>query len=42
MPFNITIASWEKTKYPNFAFSKTFSALYQKLKADLLAQKLIN
>ncbi len=42
IPFNITIAKLEKTKYSHFVFSKTFSALYQKLKVDLLEQKLIN
>ncbi len=41
IPFNITIASLEKTKYPHFIFSKTFTALYQKLKNDLLGEKLI-
>lgn len=39
--FNITIADLEKTKNPHFIFSKTFTMLYQKLKADLLDQKLI-
>lgn len=41
VPFNITIASMEKIKYPHFAFSKTFTALYEKLKSDLLDTKLI-
>ena len=41
VPFNITIANLEKTKSPHFMFSKTFSALYQKLKIDLLDEKLI-
>lgn len=42
VPFNITIANLEKTKYPHFVFSVTFSALYQKLKTDLLHEKLIS
>lgn len=42
IPFNITILNLEKIKYPHFSFSKTFSSLYQKLKADLLKEKLIN
>lgn len=41
IPFNITIANLEKTKSPHFMFSKTFAALYQKLKTDLLDEKLI-
>ena len=41
IPFNISIANLEKTKYPHFMFSKTFLALYQKLKSDLLNEKLI-
>jgi putative hydrolase of HD superfamily len=41
IPFNLTIANLEKTKYPQFMFSKTFTALYQKLKSDLLQEKLI-
>lgn len=41
LPFNITIANLEKTKAPHFIFSKTFDKLYQKLKTDLLAEKLI-
>ena len=41
IPFNITMTNLEKTKYPYFIFSKTFTALYQKLKSDLLAEKLI-
>ena len=42
VPFNITIANLEKTKYPHFIFSKTFTALYQQLKIDLLKEKLIS
>jgi putative hydrolase of HD superfamily len=42
LPFNITIANLEKTKSPHFVFSKTFTALYQKLKTDLLDEKLIS
>ncbi len=41
IPFNITITQLETTKYPHFEFSKTFSALYQQLKKDLLKEKLI-
>lgn len=42
IPFNLTIANLEKTKYPHFTFSKTFAALYQQLKIDLLKEKLIS
>lgn len=42
IPFNLTIADLEKTKYPHFAFSKTFAALYQQLKIDLLKENLIS
>jgi putative hydrolase of HD superfamily len=42
IPFNITIVNLEKTKSPYFIFSKTFMALYQKLKKDLLEEKLIS
>ena len=31
----------EKTKYPCFSFSKTFQALYQQLKHDLIYEGLI-
>lgn len=41
IPFNITITDLEKTKFPYFNFSYTFTELYQKLKIDLLDQKLI-
>jgi len=41
IPFHVSIADLEKTKYPHFLFSKTFSKLYQKLKNDLLKEKLI-
>ncbi|HSW93006.1 MAG TPA: HD domain-containing protein [Gammaproteobacteria bacterium] len=41
IPFNLTIADLEKIKYPSFIFSKTFSALYNQLKSDLLKEKLI-
>jgi putative hydrolases of HD superfamily len=41
IPFNLTIANLEKTKYPSFAFSKTFTALYTELKKDLLRKNLI-
>jgi putative hydrolase of HD superfamily len=40
-PIKITIAGLDKNKYPQFQFSKTFTALYEKLKEDLLAEKLI-
>ena len=42
VPFNLTIGNLEKTKYPHFTFSKTFTALYNKLKNDLLEEKLIS
>lgn len=42
IPFNLTIANLEKTKYPLFIFSKTFTTLYQQLKIDLLKEKLIS
>lgn len=42
VPFNITIKNLEKNKDPQFAFSKTFSALYQQLKKDLLLENLIH
>ncbi len=41
IPFNITIENLEKTKAPSFQFSKTFKALYEKLKKDLINQNLI-
>ena len=41
LPFKITIVNLEKTKYPLFAFSKTFTALYDQLKLDLLQENLI-
>lgn len=41
LPFNITVVNLEKTKYPHFVFSKTFTALYEQLKKDLLEEKLI-
>lgn len=41
LPFNLTIVNLENRMYPHFKFSKTFTALYEKLKADLLAEKLI-
>ncbi len=41
IPFNLTIANLEKTKAPHFIFSKTFTALYEKLKNDLLKENLI-
>ena len=41
IPIEITIDKLEKTKYPVFAFSKTYSSLYQKLKLDLIKEKLI-
>lgn len=42
VPFNITITNLEKTKSPHFVFSKTFAALYRKLKEDLLNENLIS
>jgi putative hydrolase of HD superfamily len=42
LPFTIQISHLEKIKYPQFVFSKTFSALYQRLKNDLLSEKLIS
>ena len=41
IPFNITIETLEKTKASSFHFSQTFKNLYQQLKNDLLAEKLI-
>lgn len=41
IPFNINVDMLHQTKYPHFVFSKTFTDLYQKLKTDLLAEKLI-
>lgn len=41
LPSEITIAVLEKVKFPYFSFSKTFTALYQQLKADLLKENLI-
>ncbi len=41
IPFHLTIANLETTKFPHFTFSKTFTALYQQLKKDLLQQQLI-
>ena len=41
IPFNLTIANLEKRKYPYFTFSKTFTALYEQLKKDLLREELI-
>ncbi len=42
IPFNITIADLDRTRLHQFAFSKTFTALYQQLKVDLLREKLIS
>lgn len=42
IPYNITIANLDTTKYPIFTFSQTFTTLYQKLKMDLLANNMIN
>jgi putative hydrolase of HD superfamily len=41
IPFNLTVTDLEKTKYPHFMFSKTFTGLYEQLKIDLLQQQLI-
>ncbi len=40
-PYNITVTDLEKIKYPSFAFSQTFYALYQQLKIDLIKENLI-
>jgi putative hydrolase of HD superfamily len=42
LPFNVTTEILDKTKSSQFEFSKTFTALYQQLKNDLLEKKLIN
>jgi 5'-deoxynucleotidase YfbR-like HD superfamily hydrolase len=39
--FNVTLSHLEKTKSHYFTFSQVFSALYQKLKSDLLIEQLI-
>lgn len=41
IPFNVSLSHLEKTKSHVFEFSKTFSALFQQLKSDLLLNKLI-
>lgn len=41
IPFKVTLSNLEKTKAPYFAFSQVFTALYQKLKSDLLNEQLI-
>lgn len=41
-PIRITLAKLDSIKYPYFAFSKTFSTLYQQLKMDLLKEDLID
>ncbi len=41
IPFDLSIVNLEETKRPHFLFSKTFSALYQQLKTDLLTNGLI-
>lgn len=41
IPFDINISRLDKTKCPHLTFSKAFSALYEKLKADLLKEGLI-
>lgn len=41
LPYNITVANLDDTKYNLFKFSQTFTALYQKLKIDLLANGMI-
>lgn len=38
---NISIEQMEKVKAPLFTFSRTFTALYQQLKLDLVEEKLI-
>jgi putative hydrolase of HD superfamily len=37
----VTISHLEASKYPHFAFSKIFTALYQQLKQDMLADNLV-
>lgn len=39
---HVKMTHMEETKAPHFKFSKTFTALYQKLINDLLAEKLID
>ena len=41
-PIPITLEQLDSTKCPCFAFSKTFSTLYQQLKTDLLKEHLID
>ena len=41
VPYHITIENLEKTKRPCFMFSKTFTAMYEQLKNDLIAEALI-
>lgn len=41
LPYDITVANLDETKYNLFKFSQTFSELYQKLKIDLLANGMI-
>ena len=41
-PIHITLEQLDSTKCPYFAFSKTFSTLYQQLKTDLLKEHLID
>lgn len=42
VPFNVSIEKLRQTKYPHFEFSKTFTALFQKLVTDLTNKNLIN
>lgn len=41
IPIDITIRQLEAVKYPYFSFSETFTILFNQLKSDLLASKLI-
>lgn len=41
IPFNITMQKMDSTKSPYFEFSKSFQVLYNKLKQDLVLDKLI-
>lgn len=42
LPINISLNKLQETKYPHFAFSTVFTALFQQLKTDLLSENLID
>ncbi len=42
IPFGIKLMNLERTKRPHFAFSKTFTDLYERLKMDLQEEGLID